>query len=95
MSGNYKPRAKSEEEKAYDLKMVLERVDNCAEACAELVEELEGCGDAWLSTISKARGGISHLGYANTVMKQKKVGEVHDVNKGITGEYYYNDIQAN
>jgi|TARA_R110002051_G_scaffold305968_1_gene376296 hypothetical protein len=92
VSGNYKPRAKSEEEKAHDLKMVLEKIDNCAEACSGLVEELEVCGDAWLSTISKARGKISHLEYANIVMKQKKVGELHDLDKGITGEYYYNDI---
>ena len=92
MSGNYKARNKSEEEKAHDLKMVLEKVDECAEACAELVEELEGCGDAWLSTITKARGGICKLGYSNTIMKQKKVGEIYDVAKGITGEYYYNDI---
>tara|TARA_R100000306_G_C4327110_1_gene118255 strand:- start:325 stop:603 length:279 start_codon:yes stop_codon:yes gene_type:complete len=92
MSKNYKPRDKTEKEKAYDLTMVLEKVDECSEVCTELVNELDECGDAWLSTISKARGGIGKLGWANSVMKQKKVGELHDYDKGITGEYYYNDI---
>jgi len=92
MSGNYKPRAKTEEEKAYDLKMILERVDKCLEHSAQLVDEIEECGDTWISTVRDARGAINNLGHANTVMKQKKVGEHFDPSKGTTGEYYYDDF---
>ena len=92
MSGNYKPRDKSEEEKAYDLSSVLKRTDECIESCVGLVDELDECGDAWLSTVNKARSGITRLGWARTVMKHKKVGEHHSHTKGITGDYYYDDI---
>ncbi len=55
MSGNYKPRAKSEEEKAHDAAMVIEKTDKCISSCTELVEELSECGDAWLGTVRNAR----------------------------------------
>lgn len=92
MSGNYKPRAKSEEEKAYDLNEVLKKVDYCLEHVTQLVDEIEECGDTWISTVRDARGGINRLGHATTVMKQKKVAQYFDPEKGITGDYYYDDI---
>ena len=95
MSGNYKPRAKSEEERAHDLKMVLERVDKCLAHSSQLVDQIEECGDTWISTVRDARGATENLEHSNTVMKQKKVGEYVDPSKGTTGAYYYNDIQAN
>ena len=92
MSGNYKPRAKTEEEKAYDLKMVLDKVDKCVEHSAQLVDEIEECGDTWVSTVKEARGGINRLTHATHIRKQKKVGEYYDFDKGITGDHYYDDI---
>ena len=92
MSGNYKPRAKTEEEKAHDLIQVLNKVDKCLDHSVQLVDEIEECGDTWISTVRDARGAINKLGHANTVMKQKKVGDHFDFSKGITGEHYYDDI---
>ena len=92
MSGNYKPRVKTEEEKTHDLIQVLNGVDKCIEQSVQLVDEIEECGDTWISTVRDARSSINSLGHAATVMKQKKVGEYFDVDKGITGDYYYNDI---
>ena len=95
MSGNYKPRAKSEVEKAHDVAMVIEKTDKCVSSCTELVEELVECGDAWLSTIRNAQMTISALGWARQVMDMDKVGNEWDHEKNITGAYYYDDIQAN
>jgi hypothetical protein len=92
MSGNCKPRAKTEEEKAHDLAMVIEKIDKCVESCVELVDELDECGDAWLSSVRKARGSISGLEWARQVMNQAKVGEEWDGLRNITGAYYYNDV---
>ena len=92
MSGNYKPRAKSEEEKAHDVAMVIEKTDKCISSCTELVEELSECGDAWLGTVRNARISVNALGWAKQVMDQDKVGEEGDHDKNITGAYYYNDI---
>jgi len=92
VSNNYKPRVKTEEEKAHDLAQVLKKVDKCLKYSVQLVDELEECGDAWLSTVKDARCAIIELGHANNIMDQQKVGEHFDPEKGITGDYYYNDI---
>ena len=95
MSGNYKPRPKSEGEKAYDLEMVIKHIDGCVASCTELVDELSECGDAWLSTVRQAQSSINSLDWSKRVMDQSKVGSEWDGSKNITGAYYYNDIQAN
>ena len=92
MSGNYKPRAKSEEEKAHDAAMVIEKIDGCVSSCSELVDELAECGDAWLGTLRNARISVNALGWAKQVMDMNKVGSDWDHKKNITGVYYYDDI---
>ena len=92
MSGNYKPRAKSEEEKAHDVAMVIEKTDKCVSSCTELVDELSECGDAWLGTLRNARISVNALGWAKQVMDMNKVGSDWDHKKNITGAYYYDDI---
>jgi len=92
VSKNYKPREKSEEEKAHDVAMVIEKVDKCISSCAELVDELSECGDAWLSSVRKAQSSVNSLGWAKRVMDQDKVGDEWDHDKNITGAYYYDDI---
>ena len=93
MSGNYKPRDKTDKEKAYDLSELEKETLECAEAFSTVFTEfVELDGDIFFSTYSKAGNAVTAFERAKRFLEMPKVGKEWDWEKGIIGDYRYNDI---
>ena len=93
MSGNYKPRDKTDKEKAYDLSELEKETLGCAEAFSTFFTEfVELDGDIFFSTYNKASNAVAAFERAKRFLEMPKVGKEWDWEKGIIGVYRYNDI---
>ena len=93
MSGNYKPRDKSEDEILHDSKELWKATIRCADAMSEFFTEFaEMDGDVFFSSYNKAGSAASHYEREKHISKMEKVGKDSDWQKGIIGDYRYNDI---
>jgi hypothetical protein len=93
MSGNYKPRDKSEDEILHDSKELWKATIRCADDMSEFFTEFaELDGDVFFSSYNKAGSAASHYEREKNISKMEKVGKDWDWQKGIIGDYRYNDI---
>jgi len=93
MSGNYKPRDKSEDEILHDSKELWKATIRCADDMSEFFTEFaELDGDVFFSSYNKAGSAASHYEREKHISKMEKVGKDWDWQKGIIGDYRYNDI---
>ena len=93
MSGNYKPRHKTEKEEAHDIEKLNEATLKCADDLSEFFTEfVELDGDVFFSSYNKAGTAASTYEREKHISKMDKVGKDWDWGKGIVGDYRYNDI---
>ena len=93
MSGNYKPRHKTEKEEMHDIEKLNEATLKCADDLSEFFTEfVELDGDVFFSSYNKAGSAASHYEREKNISKMEKVGKDWDWQKGIIGDYRYNDI---
>jgi len=93
MSGNYKPRDKTENEAIYDSKELWKATIKCADDLSEFFTEFaELDGDVFFSSYNKAGSAASHYEREKHISKMEKVGKEWDWNKEIIGDCRYNDI---
>tara|TARA_B100000949_G_scaffold9239_1_gene7187 strand:- start:622 stop:927 length:306 start_codon:yes stop_codon:yes gene_type:complete len=93
MSGNYKPRDKTEDEEIHDIEKLNEATLKCADGLSEFFTEfVELDGDVFFSSYNKAGFAASNYEREKHISKMNKVGKEWDWEKGIIGDYRYNDI---
>ena len=91
MSGNYKPRDKTENEIIYDSKELNESVHNCLNSLKEFFDEYSlHEGRAYYDTWAKSMDAVFDLQWNERIKNDTKVGEI--AAPDITHKGRYDDI---